>query len=107
MEEARRRRMDLNSLGALFGIHSLCKYLLSVDYVPVSGSGPEKIVRNKKTGPHTCFFLHPLGGEVWPEMDGFPGLISVHVALVGCADLLLLCSHPSQGAFPTSCLFHP
>lgn len=71
MVGARRRCMDLVSLEALLCVHWCCKCLLSTYWVPVSGSGPEKIVRNEKVRLHTRFLPYLLAGEVLPQRDRF------------------------------------
>ena len=71
MVGARRRCMDLVSLEALLCVHWCCKCLLSTYWVPVSGSGPEKIVRNEKVRLHTCSLPYLLAGEVLPQRDRF------------------------------------
>lgn len=54
--------------GALSYIHLFYKYSLSIYYVPASGVGTEKTVRNK-IRTHTCSLSYPLAGKVLPP-DG-------------------------------------
>lgn len=71
MVGARRRCVDLVSLEALLCVHWCCKCLLSTYWVPVSGSGPEKIVRNEKVRLETRSLFYLLAGEVLPQRDRF------------------------------------